>query len=259
MHGTCGSMHTHVDSKHGIAWDPILGKIRQRCEALKSAFNFSENEITKEIIKLLRYQRIGKFATMKTIKSHKSCQTRKTIFRKLIFYQQNGNKNQKYRSSSQKLILVWIAFSLYVSFRNTKVENKEPNEDRSQDDRHPDLGPSVYQSRHSKESDPDEAPHRLTRVQGEIRYRPHMVTGSRDEIPYCSPETSSGKPKKACSTSQPQFRKENTPATIEADQVLLALQLLATNSSSTNFNNSINRISKLPKSLTTTMPTFDGK
>ena len=59
--------------------------------------------------------------------------------------------------------------------------------------------------------------------------------------------------------SQPQFCSESTPATIEADQILLALQQLATNSNSANFNYNISRISKLPKSLTTTMPTFDGK
>ena len=40
---------------------------------------------------------------------------------------------------------------------------------------------------------------------------------------------------------------------------MLAPQQLATNSNSANFNNNISRISKLPKSLTTTMPTFDGK
>ena len=34
---------------------------------------------------------------------------------------------------------------------------------------------------------------------------------------------------------------------------------MATNSNSANFNNNISRISKLPKTLTTTMPTFDGK
>ena len=78
-------------------------------------------------------------------------------------------------------------------------------------------------------------------------------------ITYCSPTTSSGKQKKPRSTSQPQFRSENTPATIEADQILLALQQLATNSNSANFNNSISRISKMPKSLTRKMPTFDGK
>ena len=86
-----------------------------------------------------------------------------------------------------------------------------------------------------------------------------MTTGTQEEIPYCSPSTSSGKRKKVRSTSQPQFFSEKNPATIEADQILLALQQLATNSNSANFNSNISRISKLPKSLTTTMPTFDGK
>ena len=113
----------------------------------------------------------------------------------------------------------------------------------------------------------------VTGVHGEIRYRPDMVTGGsevirnghdmvtavQEEIPYCSSGISSRKRKKARSASQPQFRSENTPATIEADQILLALQQLATNSNSANFNNNISRISNLPKSLTTTMPTFDGK
>ena len=61
------------------------------------------------------------------------------------------------------------------------------------------------------------------------------------------------------STSQPQFRSENTPKTIKADQILSALRQLANNNNSANFHNNINRISKLTKSLTTTMPTFDGK
>ena len=86
-----------------------------------------------------------------------------------------------------------------------------------------------------------------------------MVTGVHEEVMYCSPSPSSGKQKKSRSTSQPQFGSENTPATTEADQILLALQQLANNNNSANFHNSISRISKLPKSLTTTMPTFDGK
>ena len=45
------------------------------------------------------------------------------------------------------------------TFRNTNVENQEPNEDRSQDDPHPEVGPYVCQSRHSIDSDTDEAPH----------------------------------------------------------------------------------------------------
>ena len=87
----------------------------------------------------------------------------------------------------------------------------------------------------------------------------HDMTGVHEEVIYCSPSTSSGKQKKNRSTSQPQFRSENTPATIEADQILLALQQLANNNNSAKFHNNINRISKLPKSPTTTMPTFDGK
>ena len=87
----------------------------------------------------------------------------------------------------------------------------------------------------------------------------HNLTGVHEEVTYCHPSTSSGKQKKNRSTSQPQFRSEDTPATIEADQILLTLQQLANNNNSANFHNNINRISKLAKSLTTAMPTFDGK
>ena len=151
--------------------------------------------------------------------------------------------------------------------RSSNLENQGTNEDRPSDD----PGPEVeFSSPHyGAETDP----HMVTGAQEEIRYCPHMVTGAtsesrqhphmtmetQEEIPYCSTSTSSGKQKKARSTSQSQFRSENTPATLEADQILLALQQLATNSNSANFNNNISRISKLPKSLTTTMPTFDGK
>ena len=47
------------------------------------------------------------------------------------------------------------------TFRNTIVENQESNEDRSQDDPHPEVGPPVCQPRHSIDSDTDEAPDRL--------------------------------------------------------------------------------------------------
>ena len=87
----------------------------------------------------------------------------------------------------------------------------------------------------------------------------HDMTGVHEEVTYCPPSTSSGKQKKIRSISEPQFRSENTSATIEADQILLALQQLANNNNSANFHDNINRISKLPKSLTKTMPTFDGK
>ena len=157
--------------------------------------------------------------------------------------------------------------------RNNNSENRETTGDHHPDNPCPEVG---YFPHHSGQLESPETgihPHMVTGVTKEVRRNPHLVTGTteeirqyphmmtatRKEIPYCSPTTSSGKQKKARSANQRQFRSENTPATIEADQVLLALQQLATNSNSANFNNNISRISKLPKYLTTTMPTFDGK
>ena len=137
--------------------------------------------------------------------------------------------------------------------RSSNLENQGTNEDRPSDDPEPEVEYSFPPSR--AETDP----HMVTGVTRENRQHPRMTMGTQEEIPYCSTSTSSGKQKKARSTSQPQFRSENTPATLEADQILLALQQLTTNSNSANFNKNISRISKLPKSLTTTMPTFDGK
>ena len=185
------------------------------------------------------------------------------------------------------------------TFRNTSVENQGTNEDDSQSDPNPEasifrgqttqnFGPKdcrdmvtgvTGEIRHCRDmvtGVTGEIRHcrdTVTGATGEIRYRPDMVTGGseeirnghdmatavQEEIPYCSAGISSGKQKKARSTSQPQFRSENTPATIEADQILLALQQLVTNSNSANVNNNSNKNSKLPKCLTTTMPTFDGK
>ena len=135
--------------------------------------------------------------------------------------------------------------------RNVFGINQGTNEDDSQSSPHPEAGllTSVRKDRHDV----------ATGVQRESAVGQDMVTGVHEEVMYCSPSTSSGKQKKNRSTSQPQFRSENTPATIEADQILLALQQLANNNNSANFHNNFNRISKLPKSLTTTMPTFDGK
>ena len=146
--------------------------------------------------------------------------------------------------------------------RNANSENREIHGHRPSSDPYPE---GVYFPHHSGQLNSSEAdmvtetyPHMVTGAAEKICHNPHTMTATQEEIPYCSPTTSSGKQKKARSTSQPQFRSENAPATIEADQILLALQHLATNSNSANFNNNKSRISKLPKSLTTTMPTFDG-
>ena len=83
------------------------------------------------------------------------------------------------------------------------------------------------------------------------------MTAVQEGILYCSPGISSSKQEKARSKSQRQYRSDTTRATIEADQILLAIQQLASSSNSANFHNNIDRISKLPKSFTTTRPIFD--
>ena len=178
--------------------------------------------------------------------------------------------------------------------RNTNVDNQGTNEDDSQSDPHPEAG--LFGSQTTQNFGPEVGPYMVTgaterhdMVTGgseEIRNGRDMVTGAtqqnrnchdmvtgateqignchemtgvHEEVTYRPPSSSSGKQKKNLSTSQPQFRSQNTPATIETDQILLALQQLANNNNCENFQNNINRTSKLPKSLTTTMPTFDGK
>ena len=56
-----------------------------------------------------------------------------------------------------------------------------------------------------------------------------------------------------------QFQSKNNPAWIETDHILLAFTQLADISNSVKFNNHNNQNSKLPKSLTTSKPTFDSK
>ena len=112
------------------------------------------------------------------------------------------------------------------------MEDKKQSGDRSQNDPHPEVEFSASRASKLTDSDTEETS--------------HMVTGVQEETPYCLPMISSGKQKKAHSTSQPHFRGGNTPATFEADQVFFALQQLASNSSSVSFNNSINRIYNCP-------------
>ena len=126
--------------------------------------------------------------------------------------------------------------------KNSHSRNREPNGDRSPNDPCPEAMVSSHHSGTLNSSEVEEYHHMVTRVGEEIRNRPHMVTRIQEEIPHSYPGNSSGKQMKECSINQPQFRSENTPATIEADKILLAPQQLATNSISANFNNNINRI-----------------
>ena len=156
------------------------------------------------------------------------------------------------------------------SSRNALSTSQGTNEDDPQNDPHPVAG--LFSNQTTQNSGPEDGQDMVVGVQKGNLYGHDMVigateqidkcrdvTGVHKEVTYCPPSTSSGKQKRNRSTSQPQFCNENTPATIEADQILLALQQLANNNNSANFHNNINRISQLPKSITTTMPTFDGK
>ena len=127
----------------------------------------------------------------------------------------------------------------------------------NEDDHHPEAG--FFHSQMMQNSGPEDGHDMVTGAKEQIRNRHDTVTGVHEEVTYWSPSTSSGKQKKNRSTSQPQFCSQNSLVTIEADQILLALQQLANNNNSAHFHKNINRISKLPKSFTTTMPTFDGK
>ena len=115
--------------------------------------------------------------------------------------------------------------------RNSNSENRELSGDRSLDDPCPEVRYSSHHSSNINSPDLEDYPHVVTvstedfrhyphMVTGgpeEIQNRPHMTTGILEEFPFWSPGTFSGKQKKARSTSQPQFRSENTRATIEAD------------------------------------------
>ena len=136
--------------------------------------------------------------------------------------------------------------------RNDWSTSQGRNKDESQKDPHPEAG--IFQKQMSQNSGPEHGHDITTGVTEEIRNRYDMVTVVHEKITYCSPSTSSGKQKK---TALPVNRKSH--ATINADQVLLDLQQLAKNNNSANFHYNNNRNSKLPKSLTTTMPTFNGK
>ena len=99
----------------------------------------------------------------------------------------------------------------------------------------------------------------LTGVRENLRNRPHMMTGVQEEIPYCSPGTSSGEQKKARSKSQPHCRSANA---------LRQFKLTRFCRPSSNWRRTVVQPisitpSKEPRNCPnpsqTTMPTFDGK
>ena len=131
------------------------------------------------------------------------------------------------------------------TYWNPNRKKQKPNEDRFHKHLHFENGTSICHSPQSLNSD----------SHGTI----YMVTGAHKKIAYCYAGASSVKQQKYLRSS-PQFQVHsmNTPAAVDADHNLLALQQQLSNSNSSIFNN-INRISKLPMSLATIKPTFEGK
>ena len=107
--------------------------------------------------------------------------------------------------------------------RNAYGTNQGTNVDDFQSDSHAEAG--VFQSLTTRNSGSED--------------NHDMVTGVHEEVTYCFPSTSSGKQKKSCSTGQPQFRSEDTLATVEADQIFSGLQQLANNKNSARKKNMV--------------------
>ena len=76
---------------------------------------------------------------------------------------------------------------------NNISENRETTGDRSSDDPCPDLGYFHHHSDQLSSQEPENYHHMVTGVPEEHRHNPHMMRATQEEIPYCSPTTSSGK------------------------------------------------------------------
>ena len=74
------------------------------------------------------------------------------------------------------------------TFRNTKVESQGTNEDDSQSDPHPEVGPSVCQSRHSIDSDTGETHDTMTGAIEQTTKGPHNApTTFLNKKVFCRP------------------------------------------------------------------------
>ena len=148
--------------------------------------------------------------------------------------------------------------------RNVFSISQRMNEDDSQSNPHPEVG--LFNNQMTQNSDLDDRHDMATELQRERereRERESLRTRHGDRSSRRSHLLlplyifrKSEKEQLHKSTAIPQWKHHFDDW---GRQILLALQQLANNNNSANFYNNIIRISKLPKSLTTTMPTFDGK
>ena len=108
----------------------------------------------------------------------------------------------------------WISsVAVPETSRNNDWENREPFGDHSLGDPCPKTVFSTYSSSNVNDSGQEETHQKVTRVQEEIRYRPHMATGVQEETPYCSPGNFFRKTKEGALYKSAEFRSENTPST----------------------------------------------
>ena len=74
--------------------------------------------------------------------------------------------------------------------RNNNTENRETTGDRSSEEPYPKVGYLSHHSGHLNSPETKNNRHMVTRATEIVRQYPHMMTATREEIPYCSPSTS---------------------------------------------------------------------
>ena len=121
--------------------------------------------------------------------------------------------------------------------RNAFSSNPGTNEEDSQIDPHPEA--AIFGNQTMRNSGQKGRHDMVTGVTEQTRNGHYMVTGATERH-YMVTRATKRRDMMTGVHSQPQFLSEKTPATIEADQILLALQQLANNNNSANFPNNIN-------------------
>ena len=169
-----------------------------------------------------------------------------------------------------------VAVSVPGTSRKNNWENREITGDRSSDYPCPEVAYFFHHFGHLNSPEAETYPHMVTRVQEEIRNREIALTWWQEfKKKFAIALTWRQKLKDSFPTAPLVLRRENkrrrAPRLNHKFAVRIPLQQLKQTRFCWPFKkwrrtviqpistNNISRISKLPKSLTTTMPTFDGK
>ena len=133
--------------------------------------------------------------------------------------------------------------------RNAFSSNQGTKADDSQSDLHAEA--SIFNNQTTGIVGAEEGQEMVTEVTLEVRNRYYLVTGVDEEVTYCSPSILQESRKR---TALP--LNHNSLVRITLRWLKQTKFCWPNNNNSANFPNNKNRISKLPKSLTTTIPTF---